>query len=75
MSTSKSQKDLTNSSRHIEGLAKLLTDTLVKPTIGKDVRLKYLEPLPYIVWKDGKLVKYEDTLPTIKARSSVNLYR
>lgn len=75
MSTLKEQKSLTNSSQHIEGLAKLLTDTLVKPTIGKDVRLKDLEPLPYIVWKDGKLVKYEDTLPTIKSRPSIDLYR
>lgn len=57
----------TNSSQHIEGLAKLLTDTLVKPTVGKkDSRLKDLEPLPYIVWKNGKLVELADTLPTTR---------
>lgn len=49
--------------QHLENLAKMLTDTLVKPTIGKDVRLKDLEPLPYIVWKDGELVELTKILP------------
>lgn len=49
--------------QHLENLAKMLTDTLVKPTIEKDVRLKDLEPLPYIVWKDGELVELTKILP------------
>lgn len=54
--------------KHLANFAKFLTDSLVKPTVGKDTRLKDLEPLPYIVWKNGRLVKFEDTLPTIKSR-------
>lgn len=57
-------KDLQD--QYLANLANIFTNTLVEPTLGKDTRLKDLEPLPYIVWKNGKLVELADTLPTTR---------
>lgn len=55
--------------KYLADLAYHLDKTLCQP-IKTDIRLKDLEPLPYIVWKDGKLVKFEDTLPTTRSGRS-----
>lgn len=66
MNHQRSSASIEAENKYLCNLANMFNTNIVK-SVKSDTRLKDLEPLPYIVWNNGELVKLEDTLPTTRS--------